>query len=237
MHVLIEKWSVQAVAQQPQARHVHRDALQNDLPRFLAALGRSLAAAEEGKLRKHCRPASEHGERRWQNGWSLGEVVRNYRILRMVLIEYLEEALERPLSEHELLAIGLCLDDAIAASVDSYVASREEYLRSLEQRRNKTGGIHEELKRREEILKQADRNKNEFLATLSHELRNPLAPLRNVVGVLEVHNVTDPVLLQVREIISRQVHQMVRLVDNLLDVSRIAQGKVEFARNVSTCVR
>ena len=231
VRVLIEKWSVQAVAQQPQARRVHHDALQNDLPRFLAALGKSLAAAEEGKLRKHCRPASEHGEQRWQSGWSLGEVVRDYQILRMVLIEHLEEALERPLSEHEMLAIGLCLDDAIAASVDSYVASREEYLRGLEQQRaEQDRRIQDEMKRREEILKQADRNKNEFLATLSHELRNPLAPLRNVVGVLEVHNVTDPVLLQVREIISRQVQQMVRLVDDLLDVSRIAQGKVELRK-------
>jgi signal transduction histidine kinase len=238
VRVLIEKWSVQAVASQPQARRLHHDALHNDLPRFLDELGRSLAETDAGKLRKHCWPASLHGEQRWESGWSLGEVVRDYQILRLVLIEHLEEALERPLSEHESMAIGLCLDDAIAASVDSYVASREEYLRSLEQKRaEQDRRIQEELKRREEILEQADRNKNEFLATLSHELRNPLAPLRNVVSVLEVHKVTDPVLLQVREIISRQVHHMVRLVDDLMDVSRIAQGKLELRKErVDLCL-
>ena len=231
VRVVIEKWSVQAVAQQPHARRLHHDALQNDLPRLLEELGRSLAETEAGQMRSHCRPASEHGEQRWENGWSLSEVVRDYQILRLVLIEHLEKALGRPLTEHELLAIGLCLDDAIAASVDSYVAGREAHLRQLEQQRaEQDRRIQDELKRREEILRQADRNKNEFLATLSHELRNPLAPLRNIVDVLQLHGLTDPVLLQVRDILARQVQHMVRLVDDLMDVSRIAQGKVDLRK-------
>ena len=230
--LLIERWSLQAIAEQPNARRVHHEALQNDLPRFLAEMGRSLAQSDERNSRQHCKPASRHGEQRWESGWSLGEVVRDYQLLRLVVVEHLEKTLERPLHSHELMALGLCLDDAIAASVDSYVESREEFQRGLEQKRaEQDRRIQEEYRRREEILRQADRHKNEFLATLSHELRNPLAPLRNVVGILDVHAVTDPVVLQVREIIQRQVQQMVRLVDDLLDVSRIAQGKVELRKD------
>src|SRR4029077_491588 len=81
-----------------------------------------------------------------------------------------------------------------------------------------------------EALQESDRRKNEFLATLSHELRNPLAPLLNAVGVLHCHSTTDETVLQIRDIFDRQVRQMARLLDDLLDVSRIAQGKVELQK-------
>ena len=73
-------------------------------------------------------------------------------------------------------------------------------------------------------LQESDQRKTEFLATLAHELRNPLAPIRSCVGILK-RGVDDtaPVL----EVMERQVHQMVRLVDDLLELSRINQGKVE----------
>ena len=72
-----------------------------------------------------------------------------------------------------------------------------------------------------------DRRKNEFLATLGHELRNPLAPLWQAVELQKRQESADPVSSQVRDIIERQVQQLSRLADDLLDVSRIAQGKVE----------
>src|SRR4051812_47168982 len=133
--LLIERWSIQAVKEQPHARRLHHDTLLDDLPRFLTELGRSLAECAERNSGQHCKPAFDHGEQRWEAGWSLGEVVRDYQILRMVLHDHLEESLERPLSRHELAAIGMCLDDAIAASVDSYVRNREEFLRDLERQR------------------------------------------------------------------------------------------------------
>src|SRR5262245_3142310 len=228
--LLVERWSAQAVKEQPNAQRLHHQSLLNELPRLLTELGRSLAEASE-RNSGYCRPAIQHGEQRWEAGWSLGEVVRDYQLLRVVLVQYLEEKLARSLSSHELMAIGLCLDDAIAASVDAFVRNRDEYLRGLEQQRaEQDQRIKEELQHREEVLRQADRHKNEFLATLSHELRNPLAPLRNIVGVLELHETNDPVILQIREIIQRQVQQMVRLVDDLTDVSRIAQGKIDLRK-------
>jgi len=74
-------------------------------------------------------------------------------------------------------------------------------------------------------LMEADRRKDEFLATLAHELRNPLAPIRNAVQLLKSNPTEEKVRLS-REIIDRQVHHMVRLVDDLMDVSRITIGQV-----------
>jgi PAS domain S-box-containing protein len=78
----------------------------------------------------------------------------------------------------------------------------------------------------EEALKEADRRKDEFLAMLAHELRNPLAPIRNSVQVLKLVGVGDGTVATARDMIERQVTHMARLVDDLLDVSRITRGKI-----------
>ena len=76
-------------------------------------------------------------------------------------------------------------------------------------------------------LLDADRRKNEFLATLAHELRNPLAPIRNAVQILLLSGLEAPNLQWATDVIDRQVRQMTRLVDDLLEVSRITTGKLE----------
>lgn len=78
----------------------------------------------------------------------------------------------------------------------------------------------------EQQLREADARKDEFLATLAHELRNPLAPIRNALHVLR-RRTADPALAPLHDIVDRQLRQMVRLVDDLLEVSRITRGKVE----------
>ena len=87
-----------------------------------------------------------------------------------------------------------------------------------------------ENERLEQSLKEANRHKDEFLATLAHELRNPLAPVRNALMILNTFGPPEPVLKRAREIIDRQVLQMVRLIDDLLDVSRITRGILELRR-------
>ena len=84
-----------------------------------------------------------------------------------------------------------------------------------------------ERRRTEEALEEANRNKDEFLALLAHELRNPLAPIRNSLQVMRLAGDNSEVLTRVRGIMERQLGHMVRLVDDLLDVSRITRGKVE----------
>jgi PAS domain S-box-containing protein len=79
-------------------------------------------------------------------------------------------------------------------------------------------------------LREADRRKDEFLAMLAHELRNPLAPIRNAVHIFRGKGLPVPELQWATEVIDRQVHQMTRLVDDLLDVSRITRGKIELRK-------
>jgi signal transduction histidine kinase/ActR/RegA family two-component response regulator len=84
--------------------------------------------------------------------------------------------------------------------------------------------------RRAQELRDADQRKDEFLATLAHELRNPLAPLRNALEILRVKDVDPAIAEKARQMMQRQLAQMVRLVDDLLDVSRITTGKLAVRR-------
>jgi two-component system, sensor histidine kinase len=87
-----------------------------------------------------------------------------------------------------------------------------------------------EIGRRSEALREADQRKDEFLATLAHELRNPLAPIRNALEILRVAGTDPETARKAREMMERQLKQMVRLVDDLLDVSRITTGKLAVRR-------
>jgi two-component system CheB/CheR fusion protein len=84
-----------------------------------------------------------------------------------------------------------------------------------------------EQKRIEEELQEANRNKDEFLAMLAHELRNPLAPIRNALHIMKQPGVSALVIERSREMAERQVQHMARLLDDLLDVSRISRGRIE----------
>lgn len=77
-----------------------------------------------------------------------------------------------------------------------------------------------------EALREADRRKDEFIAILAHELRNPLAPVRNAVDILRRIGSSDPKLARIYDIVDRQITHMARLVDDLLDVSRIQRGQL-----------
>jgi PAS domain S-box-containing protein len=88
----------------------------------------------------------------------------------------------------------------------------------------------DERRRTEDALREADRQKDEFLATLAHELRNPLAPVRNAVQVMRIKGPPTPELEWARDVIDRQMQHMTRLVDDLLDVSRITRNRVELRR-------
>ncbi len=90
--------------------------------------------------------------------------------------------------------------------------------------------LEENLRHLAADLSDAGRRKDEFLATLAHELRNPLAPIRNGLQIMRLSGNDTAVAERVRAMIERQLNQMVRLVDDLLDVSRISRGKVALRR-------
>jgi PAS domain S-box-containing protein len=96
----------------------------------------------------------------------------------------------------------------------------------ITERKRLEGELHGRL----EELDTAARRKDEFLAMLGHELRNPLAPMRNALQVMKMPAVDETTARQMREMLERQLHHLVRLVDDLLDVSRIINGRIELRR-------
>ena len=91
-----------------------------------------------------------------------------------------------------------------------------------------------ERKLLESSLQDADRRKDEFLATLAHELRNPLAPLRNGLQIARLTSKADSPFQRTIDMMDRQLTHLVHLVDDLLDVGRISSGKIELRRDKIT---
>jgi signal transduction histidine kinase len=104
--------------------------------------------------------------------------------------------------------------------------SKADVFFELYRQRQQIAAQRDELRAHTEALKEADRRKDEFLATLAHELRNPLAPLRHGVDVLR-KNPDSETAADIRDMMDRQLVHLVRLIDDLLDVSRVSQGKIE----------
>ena len=92
--------------------------------------------------------------------------------------------------------------------------------------------LEDELRKRAEELIGADRRKDQFLAMLAHELRNPLAPIRNAVELMRQVETVDPTFQPSREMVERQVKHLARLVDDLLDVSRITRGSIRLRKEI-----
>jgi two-component system, sensor histidine kinase len=124
--------------------------------------------------------------------------------------------------------------DAIAAVARAVVNGRDYSLRAAKISDDEMGVVVDafnkmldEVQVRTRELGEADRRKDEFLATLAHELRNPLAPIRHAVKLLESERVEERQRLWAREVISRQVQRMALLLDDLLEVSRITKGRLD----------
>jgi len=202
---LVERWSERALIEQPTADDVFRAELRDSLPEWLRALGRALAKSSPAAASDHRVLALEHGEQRWHVGWKLGEVVRDYQMLRLVILDFLDATLPQPLQTRECMAVGLGIDEAIGASIAAYVRHRDQAMHTAHQRMN------------------------EFLSVLSHELRNFLAPLTSALDVQELQQ-PDLAGSEMHGIIRRSTEHLTRLVGDLLDVSRAAAGKLVIER-------
>ena len=175
----------------------------------------------------------------------LGSVMAGSLALAFVISLWLQAAFTRPILEVTAVArevmqrrdfslrVRKTTSDEIGVLVDAFndmlnevgqrAAALEESNRILE---HETG----ERRSAEQALRVADRRKDEFLATLAHELRNPLAPLMNGLEILRMAGANPALAERSREVMERQLRQMVRLVDDLLDVSRITTGKLMVRR-------
>lgn len=215
---LLAEWCRRAVAEQPMAKRVHSDVLRDHLAKLLRAIAKALRQTGNQSARQVGDPALQHGEQRWDAGWSLTEVVHDYQLMQIVVLEYLEKTLDRPLYCREMMAVGVFIDDAIAASIATYVTHRDEDLRRVERERAQT-------------FEEANRRKDEFLAMLGHELRNPLAPIQNSVRIIRALLPSPhPSVSTAIDVVDRQTVQLVRLVDDILDLARIGKGEFELRK-------
>jgi signal transduction histidine kinase/ActR/RegA family two-component response regulator len=123
--------------------------------------------------------------------------------------------LERPASARTLVS---AIQAALRGRVRQYQTRHQ--LMALEQ-------AQDGLRARERQLREADRRKDEFLAMLAHELRNPLAPIRNVSELLGRQGAENSRIRAMADILRRQITHLTRIVDDLLDVSRVTQGRIE----------
>jgi PAS domain S-box-containing protein len=130
--------------------------------------------------------------------------------------------------------VGYELDvEALRDGTPIWVMTRCEVVRDAAGRVTGLRGTVQDITERKQAadaLRQADRQKDDFLATLAHELRNPLAPVRNAIKVLQLKGPPVPELGWARDVIDRQMQQMTRLIDDLMDVSRIARNRLELRK-------
>lgn len=168
----------------------------------------------------------------------------DYRLGPRTGLELLSEAHARGCVGPVILLTGQSRQgtdlDALAAGADDYLEKagltshllKRSIRYSLAQRaaanelERKVISRTEELARANDALREANRRKDDFLSTLGHELRNPLAPILNALEIMRLADKNLDTINRQRELLERQVGQMVRLVDDLLDVSRITTGKL-----------
>ena len=129
-------------------------------------------------------------------------------------------------SNRQLEASNLALQTEKTRELEEFNARLQQANQELSRTNQSLETEVRERIRAETSLKEAVVKRDEFLAMLSHELRNPLSPLRNASHLLMQGETTDPKIVWSRGVIERQLKHMIRLVDDLLDVSRIARGKI-----------
>ena len=156
-----------------------------------------------------------------------------------VLVELYCKRKELQRANDELARANVRLSEANIALQEEKTRELEVFNRSLQRANIELEAANRSLQseiaeraRAEQALKQADRHKDEFLAMLAHELRNPLAPIHSAVELIRMRPLEDPQLNWARDVIARQLTSLTRLVDDLLDVSRITRGKINLTRQV-----
>jgi PAS domain S-box-containing protein len=163
----------------------------------------------------------------WRTGEAAGQALEQVFVIRN---EQTGQPAENPVARvlREGTVVGLANHTVLVAR-DGTTRPIEDSAAPIKDEAGEIRGVvlvfHDVTERRE-----AERRKDQFLAILAHELRNPLAPIRNALQILKHAGANGEVVARVREMAERQVHALTRLVDDLLDVSRIMRGKIELRR-------
>jgi signal transduction histidine kinase len=172
----------------------------------LASYGKEAVIPTAVRSAKLTQVAKAHAAHRFVQRFSLKQVAAEYRALRAnVTRRWLAERNDKQGAARELALFNAAVDASMASAIAWY---------------------DERLQHQRDELKAADQNKNEFLAVLGHELRNPLAPLRSGLDLLAQARDKPDVLETLRPMMERQFSHLSRLVDDLLDFARISRGDI-----------
>lgn len=208
---ILTRWQEAVCCHADKARKLSEPELRDHAPLLLE----QVAAALEGEATSEVEPVGwEHGRQRWDHAFRITEVLQELSIMRQTLMDEVEEhavsaGLTPDESREARRRLHQVIDRSAAASASQYVTAARHRHQALE-----------------EGLEAANQQKDQFLAMLSHELRGPLASILSAARLLRQADLADPSLERAGEVIERQALYQARLIDDLLDINRIAQGKI-----------
>jgi signal transduction histidine kinase/CheY-like chemotaxis protein len=224
---IMREWE-KRVASEAREIKLADSALRNHLPEFLDELADWLEQDEAPGTSRMRAAAARHAAQRLDHSFQLTQLVHEYRLLRATILHLLlnTEAADQKRVETdgmakrvvELARLNAGLDFAITDAVESFVEERERRFADVRDQAT--------------MLRELDRRKNEFLAVLSHELRNPLTPIRNSLFLLDHAPPGSEQADRAKSVLFRQTEHLTNLIEELLDVTRISRGKVELHREV-----
>jgi signal transduction histidine kinase/CheY-like chemotaxis protein len=217
-HPLLARWRerVRGDSSLPEQRVNFSDReLEDHLPALLDTIIEALEGKDVSQETIH-QEGAQHGHMRRTSGYAIAQVIWEFALFRKLLREALEE-----LAPAETPANLFAARELILAITDrSEVGSVQQYIEETSRERD--------LAR--EALNDANEQKDHFLAVLSHELRNPLSATRTALHILKGSSFSEIQRQRALAIVERQTNHQIRLVDDLLDVNRISQGKIELKR-------
>jgi signal transduction histidine kinase/ActR/RegA family two-component response regulator len=224
---IMREWE-KRVASEAREIKLADSALRNHLPEFLDELADWMQQGEAPGTSRMRAAAARHAAQRVDHAFQLTQLIHEYRLLRATILHLLlnTEAADQDLGAAdgmaervvELARLNAGLDFAIMDAVESFVEERER----------RFGEVRDQAT----MLRELDRRKGEFLAVLSHELRNPLTPIRNSLFLLDQAAPGSEQADRARTVLLRQTEHLTNLVDELLDMTRMSRGKVELHREI-----
>ena len=212
---ILKEWETQARKRVPAAKNQSRLALRDSLPQFLDQLNEKLECGDsEVQKKKGSEDAHQHAEERSdQPEYTLDQVIYEYRILRSVIIQSLES--DEPVDSQSLSIIHEFIDNGIQASAVRYT--------ELETKRQ---ADQEEIKAARSEAERASEAKSAFLANMSHEIRTPLGAIMGFVGLLQDKGISSKDVANYLAIIDRNSHHLLRIIDDILDLTKVESGKM-----------
>jgi signal transduction histidine kinase len=223
---ILREWEALVVREAPKVT-LSSAVLRDNLPELLEELAEWLEGSDAPGGDRMRAAAVAHAAERLEHSFELSQLIDEVRLLRITILRLLlqEEANEQRREGArgmggrvtELARLNAGLDYVITDAVEYFVAVRERRLIEM-------------TNREAELARESDQRKSDFLAVLSHELRNPLTPIQNALHIVDRTTPGSEQARQARDVIRRQLEHLTCLADDLLESTRISRGKAQLHR-------